>query len=171
MNLTKFIGIILLLMLVLTSCGETHEIVVAEMSWERSIDIEIYKFVEDESFYSPPDGARNITTKRVRSGYDADGNPRYRRKYFYEIEKWVYERTVSTSGTGKDPYWGETNLADNERESTKSEKYYITGRNQNEEDIKFTLSYEEWCTVDVDQTIFVDVFWGSGNLTTETISD
>lgn len=168
MNFTKFVGIILLLILVLTSCGQTHEIIIAEMSWERSIEVEIYKFVEDESFVRPPEGARNITTKRVRSGYDEDGNPKYRKKYFYEIEKWVYERTVSTSGTDKNPYWGDTNLKEKEREGSREERYFVTGRNQEEKDMRFSLPYEEWCTVNIDQTIFVNVFWGSGNLVTET---
>lgn len=171
MKFIKFISIFALFALLFTGCGKVHEVIVAEMRWERSIDIEIYKWVDDESFYSPPSGARNVTTKKVHRGYDDDGNPIYKKKYFYEIEKWVHERTVTTNGTSKDPYWGETNLKEKEREAERYEQYFVKGRNQEDEDIEFTLPYEEWCTVDIDETIFVDVFWGSGNLTTETIPE
>ena len=171
MKLIKFISFFLLFTLFITGCGKVHEVTVAEMRWERSIDIEIYKWVDDESFTRPPSGARNIKTKKVKRGYDEDGNPVYRKKYFYEIEKWRHERTVSTSGINNTPYWGETNLKEKERESTRYEQYFVKGRNQDEENIEFTLPYEEWCTVEIDETIFVDIFLGSGNLTTKPPED
>lgn len=171
MKVIKFISILLLFSIFLVGCSKVHEVTVSEMRWERSIDIELYKWVDDESYSYPPSGARNITTKKVKRGYDDDGNPVYRKKYFYEIEKWVHERTVTTSGIDKNPYWGETNLNEKEREAERYEQYFVKGRNQEEKDIEFTLTYDEWCTVDIDKTIFVDIFWNSGSLTTKPIED
>ena len=62
----------------------------------------------------------------------------------------------------------DTNLKEKEREGTKTERYFVTGRNQEEKDMKFSLPYKEWCTVEIDQVILVDIFWGSGNLVAET---
>ena len=171
MKLIKFISFFILFSLLLTGCGQVHEVTVSEMRWERTISIELYKWVEDESFTYPPSGARDITSKKVLRGYDDDGNPVYRKKYYYEIEKWVHERTVFTSGTNNEPYWGETNLKEKERETKRYEQYFVKGRNQEDKDIEFTLPYEEWCTVNIDETIFVDIFLSSGNLTTKPVED
>ena len=171
MKIIKFISFLLLFSIFLTGCSKVHEVTVSEIRWERSIEIGLYKWVEEESFTRPPSDARNVTSKKVFRRFDDDGNAIYQKKYYYEIEKWVHERTVSTNGTNKEPYWGETNLKEKEREAERYEQYFVKGRNQEDKDIEFTLPYEEWCTVDIDKTIYVDIFWGSGNLTTKPVED
>ena len=48
--------------------------------------------------------------------------PIYATKYYYEIDKWLYERSVVTKENNQEPYWGEPNLAADERVSGRSEQ-------------------------------------------------
>ena len=53
--------------------------------------------------------------------------PVYQTKYYYDIDKWIYKRSVTTKEADKNPYWGEVILAENERENGRSTSYYISG--------------------------------------------
>ena len=90
--------------------------------------------------------------------------PVYRTKYYYDIERWVYCRTVSTSGKDQSPYWGEVRLAQKERESSRSEQYWITGLDEKEKEIKVTLSYSDWNSIRVDQKVRMKVSLGHGEV-------
>lgn len=91
--------------------------------------------------------------------------PVYRTKYYYEIDKWLYERSVKTSGTNNSPYWGEPNLASDERTSTKSEKYMVKGIDiKTEETISFSLSLEDWSSLNVGQNLRVKITLGHGKI-------
>lgn len=82
----------------------------------------------------------------------------YRTKYYYEIDKWLYERSVKTSGTDNSPYWGDPNLASDERTSTQSETYMVKGIDiKTEETISFSLSLEDWSSLDVGQNLKVKI--------------
>ena len=48
-------------------------------------------------------------------------------KYYYDIDRYVYERSVNTSGNDKEPYWGEVKLNYDERVSKRNEEYKISG--------------------------------------------
>ena len=52
--------------------------------------------------------------------------PVYGIKYYYYINRYVYERSVETSGTDDEPYWGDPGLKDKERENGRSESYSFT---------------------------------------------
>lgn len=49
--------------------------------------------------------------------------PVYDTKYYYETEKWVYDRTEESKGSDNEPYWPEYNLNGNERVSSEKEIY------------------------------------------------
>lgn len=67
-----------------------------------------------------------------------------REKYYYEYDKWVDVRTVTTSGTGdEEPYFGETDLAENERERTRIITYYVTFYDNNESH-RLECTKEQW---------------------------
>lgn len=51
--------------------------------------------------------------------------PVYDTKYYYEIERWVYNRTEKSNGIDTIPYWPDYTLDSNERVSTKNESYEI----------------------------------------------
>lgn len=91
--------------------------------------------------------------------------PVYRTKYYYEIDKWLYERSVKTSGTNNSPYWGDPNLASDERTSTQSETYMVKGIDiKTEETISFSLSLEDWSSLNVGQNLQVKITLGHGEI-------
>lgn len=94
--------------------------------------------------------------------------PVYRTKYYYEIDKWLYERTVTTKDNNKEPCWGETNLSSVERIARKDESYQITVLNlKNEETKCYTISYEEWLLLELEQITKLKVTLGHAELLIE----
>lgn len=91
--------------------------------------------------------------------------PVYATKYYYEIDKWLYERTISTNEQNQEPYWGKVNLNDDERISLKTEKYYIIGLNPKGKEKTISLSYEDWLNLSVNQTVKMKTsIFGDGEL-------
>ena len=90
--------------------------------------------------------------------------PVYQTKYYYEIDQWIYERSVTTSGSDKDPYWGNVTLESDERESFKSEKYYITGLNTKNKETKVSLSFSDWSSLEVGQSVKLKISLGYGKI-------
>ncbi len=87
--------------------------------------------------------------------------PVYDTYYTYEIERWKYARSVVTTGNDKEPYYGELNLASNERKQNTVEKYSITGYVKEDEEIKtYSVSYEFWSQIEAGRTIIVKVSAG-----------
>lgn len=81
--------------------------------------------------------------------------PVYLTKYYYEIDKWVYKRSIITQGEDKNPYWGELLLGQNERILSKTENYYIIALNKKEELKQFSVDYGMWCNLNVGQQVKV----------------
>ena len=54
-------------------------------------------------------------------------DPIFATKYYYEIEKWIQKRKVEKSGNDHTITWGDVNLAENEREGTRSTECYVYG--------------------------------------------
>lgn len=50
-------------------------------------------------------------------------DPVYATKYYYDIDKWIVDRTETSSGAEDAPYWPEVTLADNERMGWRGELY------------------------------------------------
>ena len=90
--------------------------------------------------------------------------PVYKTKYYYEIDKWLYERSVKTSGKDKNPYWGEVILASDERISSKRDNYSILGFNKKQKEKSITLSYEDWNSLNVGETVTLKVSFGYGEI-------
>lgn len=88
----------------------------------------------------------------------------YRTKYYYEIDKWLYERSVKTSGKDKTPYWGEVKLSSDERISAQRETYSILGFNKKGKEKSITLSYEDWNSLKVGETVTLNVSFGYGEI-------
>lgn len=93
--------------------------------------------------------------------------PVYRTKYYYEIDKWLYERSVRTQGADKNPYWGEVSLADDERVSAEIESYYIIGIDEDGKEQRISLSYEDWISLEIGQTATFKISMGHGQIITE----
>lgn len=75
-------------------------------------------------------------------------DPVYRTKYYYEVDKWEFERSVDTKGNDHEPYFGEYRLKSGERKGEESSTYYITAVNSKGKEKRYTLPYSEWINVD-----------------------
>ena len=90
--------------------------------------------------------------------------PIYQIKYYYEIDKWLYERTVTTQGNDKEPYWGNTFLNSDERVSSKNETYYIIGTDKKEKVYTVTLSFDDWNSLSIGQKVKLKISFGHGTI-------
>lgn len=75
--------------------------------------------------------------------------------YYYDIDRWKYHHSVETSGQ-YDPYWGEVNLGNRQRQGGTTETYYI---HVNEEGLKdkYTVSYDDWCMIKPGDNVTIKV--------------
>lgn len=78
--------------------------------------------------------------------------PVYRTKYYYEIERWVYGRSVTTTGSANEPYWGEVILAEKEREGARTEKYLLIIQGEKKE-YKPKVEYSLWSNKNIGDTV------------------
>lgn len=159
------LGIVLVIFL-LTSCislitPREITLVVEKMSWNYSLRIE-KEILCAESDWSLPAGSTLIETKRERykKRYDSDGDFigwQYKTKYYYEIMRWKYSRDVVTTGENKTPYYGEPNLAENERVDSQTPLHYVHGVNEEGEEVAYILDYESWNAVGLGDTLKLEV--------------
>ena len=137
---------------------------VKSISWVYTIQIQELKKCHDEGWSSPPSDAYNISSRqkkrgRKKVGETPDGDPiyvdDYDTWYEYDIDRWKNSRTVVTSGTDKNPYWGEYVLADGdsyrnlgqERVGSQNETYTAGGtliHSDNEQIIILDISKSIW---------------------------
>lgn len=88
--------------------------------------------------------------------------PVYKTKYYYEIDKWFYNRTVQSSGIDKNTYWPDEKLSSKERVSNKKTSYYVKVVNEEGKYEDILVEYENWLTIEVDDVVKVKKwFWCS----------
>lgn len=165
--------VILLALMVLIACTgcmtREETVTVTDISWEYSVEIEKEVLCE-ESGWSLPSEAELIKKKReiYKTKYDDEGNfdgYEYRTKYYYEILRWKYERTVTETGEDYEPHFGEYTLAENERVDSENKRHYIHGKNQDGEDVKYTVEKESWLDVGVGDVLSLEVsFFGNATI-------
>lgn len=95
--------------------------------------------------------------------------PVYKIKYYYEIDKWVHKETITETGNGKNPYYPNVTFASNERESSRNQTYFVTGINENEENLILSISYKEWMELKEGQTVKFEVYFGNNAKVIEII--
>ena len=65
--------------------------------------------------------------------------PVYKKKYYYSIMRWLYDRDETVSGKNNEPYYPELMLSDLEREGSRKEEYRIVSGKR-----KYKTSREIW---------------------------
>lgn len=88
--------------------------------------------------------------------------PVYEMMYYYDIDRYTYIRTVRTEGNDKSPYWGENNIALDERICDEYETYRISGleNDRNEISLSAEANYEKWKQLEIGDTVRVKVYPG-----------
>ena len=74
--------------------------------------------------------------------------PVYETKYYYTINKWLFDREEKTSGTDDEPYFAQLNLTETEREAGRSESYQIISG-----DKTYSVTYDLWQQIDTGSDI------------------
>lgn len=84
--------------------------------------------------------------------------PVYQTKYYYDIDKWVYKRSVISSGTTNEPHWDEYVLADNERAGEKIKEYWVEGYiKKPNKTKKYEVDEKAWRGVRIGETYSVKI--------------
>lgn len=83
--------------------------------------------------------------------------PVYQTKYYYDIDRWTYNRSVKTSGNDKNVYWGEVSLRFGEREGSRTEAYFANVVDKKGKESKFLFDFDTWNNLNVSQTVIVIV--------------
>lgn len=79
--------------------------------------------------------------------------PVYQTKYYYDLDKWIYKRSVVSSGVNNEPYWEKFTLASNERAGDKIEGYWIKGyKKKPEKTDKYGIGGNLWNEIKVGGT-------------------
>ena len=89
--------------------------------------------------------------------------PVYDTKYYYDIDRWVYGRSIKTSGKDDEPYWGHVKLQEQERRGKKHEKYLMcvnVNKKNNTKTYKYKCPEDEWNEYRVDDHVHITVTAG-----------
>lgn len=82
--------------------------------------------------------------------------PVYQTKYYYDIDRWTYNKSIKTSGNDKNNvYWGEITLRNGEREGSRKEEYYANVVYKNGKEDRISFDFETWNTINVNEKIVV----------------
>lgn len=81
--------------------------------------------------------------------------PIYAIKYYYEIDEWQHDYSSKSSGNDKSPYWKEVELKEKQRESGRSETYYITVVNDKGESNKYSFDFNVWDRLESGQKVTI----------------
>ena len=87
--------------------------------------------------------------------------PVYGTKYYYEIDRWLFERNIVSRGVDQNPQWGTVFLGENERESGRSESCFVEATDNKGKTKRYSLNREDWMTLKVGAEIKVKVLLGN----------
>lgn len=112
-------------------------------------------YFEEQTTQTPRYTTRYYTDYEERPVYRDE--PVYRTKYYYDIWKWVPSRNVKTSACDHEPYWGDTNLAENERINGQFEEYRIQATTKKDKTYNYTLDKEIWDNLNIGDEINIKI--------------
>lgn len=99
-------------------------------------------YFEEESYQTPRYRTEYYYETESRPVYRDD--PVYATKYYYDIWKWIPYRDVYSSGADHNPYWGELDLSDDEREAYREGTYEVTFSNKKGKTFTYEIPEEDW---------------------------
>lgn len=149
---------------------EAREAIVGGKTWERSIELEMFRAIQDERWYSAPSDAYNVDreweyhhTDRIKVGEVSCGkdctmpiyvyDDVYEWRYYYTVDRWVTSRWMLSRGNEIAPFWPElpATLVDlpvlgNEREGNERRDDYKLSVScvDGECDTTLTLEFGTW---------------------------
>ncbi len=155
---------------------KTRDLTVTGVSWARSVDIEKLQTTH-ESDWTVPEGAKVQYSGKeihhyatvfshyviIKNGSNTFFQPIYRpepvygTKYYYDIDRWEFDYTATSSGHDQKPYWPDYSLESNQREGEKKAEYFVDASYKNKVST-YTISYEDWQKAYVGGTLHAKVY-------------
>ena len=125
---------------------------------EEEYEEPVYETYYETEYYQAPVYETYYETEYYQEPIYRD-EPVYKTKYYYDIDKWVYEKSITSSGNDQKPYWRKENLKSNERVSKKEEIYKIDGVTEEEkpENKTVEVDFEKWENFEIGQTIPIKI--------------
>lgn len=95
--------------------------------------------------------------------------PVYRIKYYYDIGRWIYDKSLVTSGNDQDPYWCETDIPEDiedplygdKRLGKRTEFYTVRLIDKEGNEYNSNLPFREWIELKPDDKIKYESHWWS----------
>ena len=81
--------------------------------------------------------------------------PRYQTKYYYNIWRWKQVRVEEASGQDQQPAWPELDLAEDEREGERSERYRFTVVDKDGQSTTYRLAEADWSQLHPGDNLFI----------------
>ena len=82
--------------------------------------------------------------------------PRYQTKYYYDIWRWKANRQATASAEDHDPYWPDTNLAEDEREGQRIETYRIIVLDtKNNTTTRYRVAESDWNQLKAGDMVYI----------------
>lgn len=126
---------------------------VTEQSYEQIGSHTEYSYVDNgngtatEVAHTVPDYGY-VTHTRTEQVPVYRQEPVYATKYYYDIDRWTYTRSIKTEGNDTKPYWGELDLKDKEREQSRNEKYTVNCTDVKKgKEYSYDAPYEIWIAI------------------------
>lgn len=113
-------------------------------------------YFEEQTYETPRYTTRYYTDYEEQPVYRDD--PVYATKYYYDIWKWCPTRSVDTEGLGHTAYWGDTNLADDERESFRDEYYNLIVVNKKGKQFAYLVDEDIWDSLNVGDKLTIKMY-------------
>lgn len=155
---------------------KTYDLTVTDVSWTRSVDIEKLQTFH-ESDWTIPEGAQVKYSGKeihhyatvfshyviIKNGSNTFFQPVYRpepvygTKYYYDIDRWEYDYTATSSGHDQKPYWPNYSLESNQREGEKKSEYFIDASYKNKVST-YVVGYEDWQKAYIGGTLHAKVY-------------
>lgn len=128
--------------------------------WERSMRIQQIQTFYESDWELPANAKLDYTEKEIW-GYrrvNEKDVPIFKKRKYYWIDKWVYEKTVTTRGEDHYPYWGRENLnEEEERVSSLTSEYRIVVTNKIGKQREISVPYEVWRKLEIRQTVKIRI--------------
>lgn len=125
---------------------EPVSLTVVSFSWERSLDVEVEKTVEEKGGYVPAGGREKRRYEDCSPTIDSEGNMGIDcdTVYIYDIERWFYRYTLTASNINRSPHWPNLKLAPHERLTNPRKKYTVHLKNSDKIGFAYICEEKEW---------------------------
>ncbi len=98
---------------------------------------------------------KEVATYRSTPVCMGGGRVTFIQTYAGKQEQWSHTRNILTTGSDKNPYWGEVNLSENEVKGDSSSVFKICVIDEKGKEKEYSIDEDTWQTLEVGQTVIL----------------